>query len=116
MSLVKIAQSERLDLIKNFSHTQSIPHDEIIFHISRGESLHIRSEAGEWLKSYSWNWDKPTCYDWVNKTNIPCCISDIPLIGNQVINGERVVVRFYKIGDLPVFKSLPSVLAYKEAA
>lgn len=116
MSLVKIDPSKRLELIKSFSHAKPIPHDEIIFHISRGESLHVRSESGEWLKSYGWNWDRPTCYDWVNKTNIPCSISDIPLIGNQVINGERVVVRFYKTGELPIFKSFTSVLACEVAA
>lgn len=100
---------QRLNLIKNFSHTRSIPQAEILFHLKCGECLHVRSEAGEWFKSYSWNWDEPSCYDWVINDNLPCSIDDIPQVGNQVINGEPVVVCFYKVGELPVFKPVTPV-------
>jgi hypothetical protein len=107
---ITIDPSQRLELIKNFNHTQIIPHDEIIFHLQRGESLHIRSTTGEWLKSFSWNGDRPTCYNWVTKTNESCSVSDIPYLGEQVIGLETVNVCFYKIGDLPIWRNpVPAV-------
>jgi alkylated DNA repair dioxygenase AlkB len=96
---------ERLTMINNFAPAATgMSRDEIIFHLQRGESLHVRSLTGEWLRSYYWSEDRPVRCDWNEPANRVCAIDDIPETGEQLIDGERVIVCFYQLGDQPIWR------------
>ena len=79
------------------------PHGDTVNALRRGESLHVRSLKGEWLKAYYWSETRPIEHDWVTGANRPCAIADIPMPGKHAINGEACDVLFYVIGDQPIW-------------
>lgn len=96
---------KRQDMINNFNHTnKNMLHDEIIFHMKRGETLIIQSAQGKWLRSIYWGYlpngeYAPVVCNWDNRIESTCSLDDIPCIGPQTINDERLIVSFCKFHD-----------------
>lgn len=103
----------RIAAIRRFKpDAAAMPFEEILFAIKRGESLHVRSATGEWLKSYSWGFTKaggyqPCEHNWVTGASRTCRIDEIPAqLGALQLSGEPCTVVFHQIGDLPVWRTL----------
>lgn len=105
-----LAGQERLAIVRGFVADDALmPHEHVIFAIRRGESLHVRSAKGEWLLSYSWNECVPTVHDWITGESREPQIEEIPSLGMQCVNGETCEVRFYKIGDVPIWRTVQKI-------
>ncbi len=90
------------EMINKFNYTnKNMCHDEIIFHMKRGETLLIQSAQGKWLRSIYWGYlpsekYSPIVCNWDNRIGSTCSIDDVPCIGPQIINNEIAIVSFCK--------------------
>lgn len=93
---------QQQEMVNNFNHTnKNMLHDEIVFHMKRGETLLVQSAQGKWLRSIYWGYlphgeYAPIACNWDNKIGSICSLDDVPRIGPQTINDEIVIISFCK--------------------